>query len=260
MLIHCDAQNCVEASGLSKSYPRVSSYRASLQKRIVNQWKKWMNSQQDSETSEPVWALCDLSLEIKRGEVLGVIGSNGAGKSTLVRLLSRLTKPTQGRAVIQGKVASVLEVGSGFHPDLNVRENAVLNGVLLGMRRKEVEDKLEAILCFSDLKNQENIQLKKLSNGMQYRLAVSIALLSDADFVLLDEVLEVTDRAFEEKCFQFIRAQQKKGKTYLFVSHNLSQLRMVANRVLWMKAGKKYLLGEAGEVLAAYTAEVDGHE
>ena len=247
-MIHFDEKTRVRAEGLSKTYGSSKNYRTSLQNRILGR--------SAHERFERIWAVDDLNLDIMKGEVLGVVGSNGAGKSTLVRLLSRLTLPTKGRAVIEGKVASVLEVGSGFHPDLSVKENAVLNAVLLGARRKDAEEKLDEILEFSQLRNRKDNQLKTLSTGMQYRLAVSVALKSDADFLLLDEVLEVTDQEFEARCFDLIRNEQMKKTSYLFVSHNLSQIGRIANRILWMKAGKEHLLGETETVLAAYTEAV----
>jgi len=154
--------------------------------------------------------------------------------------------------MIEGKIASVLEVGSGFHPELSVEENALLNGVILGMRRYQVEDCLDRILDFSGLAKDSKTPVKKLSHGMQYRLAVSVALHSDADFLLLDEVLEVADKNFEEKCLQRIREGQAEEKSYLFVSHNLSQVEKFCSRIIWLEGGKTRMEGESSRVLRAY--------
>lgn len=254
----------VKAQGLSKWYFGQKQRRASLQEAFREHWNRLCRRELDqsldgstlSSRQGPfrgaLWAVKDLNFEIKRGEVLGLVGSNGAGKSTLVRLLSRLTDPSKGQAWVEGKVASVLEVGSGFHPDLNVRENALLNGVFLGMRKAEVEDRLGDILRFSHLKEFDSVPVKKLSQGMQYRLAVSVALHSDADFLLLDEVLESADRDFELKCLDKIQTEQSKGKSFLFVSHNISQIKLFCSRLLWLKEGMLRLEGSPEEVLDAY--------
>jgi len=247
----------VRAEGLSKWYFSGKQTRSSLKDLIQDQWNKMLDREWTALGNEgpfpgTFWALKDVSFEIKKGEVLGLIGPNGAGKSTLVRILSRLTDPSSGIAVIEGKSASVLEVGSGFHPELSVAENALLNGVFLGMRRSEVENRLGRIVEFSELKENLNTPVKKLSHGMQYRLAVSVALHSDADFLLMDEVLEVTDKAFEEKCLAHIQEGQKEGKSYLFVSHNLSQLEKFSSNVLWIESGQTRMLGKTAEILGVY--------
>lgn len=257
MLILSNSQIRVCAEGLSKWYFSGKQTRASLKDLIQEQWLKmlqreWKALGKEGPFPGTFWALKELSFEIKKGEVLGLIGPNGAGKSTLVRILSRLTDPSSGSAVIEGKSASVLEVGSGFHPELSVEENALLNGVFLGMRRFEVERRLERILEFSDLKQNLKTPVKKLSHGMQYRLAVSVALHSDADFLLLDEVLEVTDKTFEEKCLKRIQEGQEEGKSYLFVSHNLSQLEKFSSNILWIESGQKRMHGKTKEILGAY--------
>lgn len=246
----------VRARGLSKWYYSERQMRPSLQEVFRDQWNRLCRRELDEErgaaSKSMLWAVKDLNFEIKKGEVLGLVGSNGAGKSTLVRLLSRLTDPSAGEAWVDGKVASVLEVGSGFHPDLSVRENALLNGVFLGMRKLEVEERMEEILEFSHLKKFHSQPVKKLSQGMQYRLAVSVALHSNADFLLLDEVLEVADRDFELKCSERIQEEQKRGKSFLFVSHNLSQIKLFCSRLLWLKEGALRLEGNPETVLEAY--------
>lgn len=250
MSIPFDENLRVKAERLSKSYQGPSGPRASLQEAFRQSWNRLC--QKEIIHSAETWALKDLSFEIKKGEVLGLLGRNGAGKSTLVRLLSRLTLPTRGTAWVEGRVASVLEVGSGFHPDLSVEENALLNGVFLGARKDEVLDQMEAILEFSDLKDYRNSAVKKLSQGMQYRLAVSVALHSQAEFLLLDEVLENTDRVFEDRCFEKIQSDRAKNKSLLFVSHNVSQVKRFCDRLLWLDKGKKKMEGPCDEVLSHY--------
>ncbi|NBX76806.1 MAG: ABC transporter ATP-binding protein [Proteobacteria bacterium] len=254
----------VRAKGLSKWYFSQRKSRSSLQDAFREQWNRICRRQMgelNGQVSKPsrqgplegtLWAVKDLTFEIKKGEVLGLVGSNGAGKSTLVRLLSRLTDPSEGEAWVEGKVASVLEVGSGFHPDLSVRENALLNGVFLGMRKNEVEDRMGEILDFSQLKDRHSLAVKKLSQGMQYRLAVSVALHSNADFLLLDEVLEVADRDFELRCFERVQKEQERGKSFLFVSHNISQIKLFCSRLLWLNEGSIQSEGNPETVLEAY--------
>lgn len=265
MLIPSNPEMRVTALGLSKWYYSAGSgSRISLQEAFRDQWNRWcgkakrdlLQSETPSHRQGPkagtMWAVRDLNFDIRKGEVLGVVGPNGAGKSTLVRLLSRLTGPSSGEALIQGKSASVLEVGSGFHPDLTVRENALLNGVFLGMRRAEVEMRMPEILEFSHLTAFSSSPIKKLSQGMQYRLAVSVALHSDSEFLLLDEALEVTDQHFEERCLKKIQSCQSEGKSFLFVSHNLSQIEKFSSRLLWLEEGKIKALGKPNDVLRAY--------
>jgi lipopolysaccharide transport system ATP-binding protein len=265
VLMHSNSEMRVTALGLSKwYYSSGGASRISLQEAFRYQWNRLCGRanrdllleesplQRQGPKAGTVWAVRDLSFEIRKGEVLGVIGPNGAGKSTLVRLLSRLTGPSAGEALIQGKSASVLEVGSGFHPDLTVRENALLNGVFLGMRRTEVEMRLPEILEFSNLTAYSSSPIKKLSQGMQYRLAVSVALHSDSEFLLLDEALEVTDQDFEEQCLEKIQSCQSEGKSFLFVSHNLSQIKKFSSRLLWLEEGAIKAIGQPNEVLRAY--------
>ncbi|NBT59055.1 ABC transporter ATP-binding protein [bacterium] len=264
MLIQSENNLRVRAQGLSKWYFSQKQNRSSLHELFHAQWNricrremaqingKSFSGPRKGPLEGTLWAVKDLSFDIQKGEVLGLVGPNGAGKSTLVRLLSRLTDPSEGQAWVEGKVASVLEVGSGFHPELSVRENALINGVFLGMRKLEVEERMEEILHFSQLKELEATPVKKLSQGMQYRLAVSVALHCNSDFLLLDEVMDSTDRDFEGKCLERIRADQKKGKSFLFVSHNLSQIELFCSRLLWLKEGCLQLDGSTEQVLNAY--------
>lgn len=250
MSIHFDEKLRVKAENLSKTYQGPGGPRASLQEAFRQSWNR-LCRKGNSRFPEH-WALKDLSFEIKKGEVLGLLGNNGAGKSTLVRLLSRLTAPTEGSAWVEGKVASVLEVGSGFHPDLSVEENALLNGVFLGARKGEVLEQMESILEFSELKSYRRSAVKKLSQGMQYRLAVSVALHSHADFLLLDEVLESADRSFEDRCFEKIQSDLQSNKSLLFVSHNLNQVKRFCHRLLWLDKGQKKMEGSCEEILSHY--------
>lgn len=264
MLIPSDKNVRVRAQGLSKWYFSQRKNRSSIQDAFREHWNRLCRRQMAEvvgESAKPprqgpfegtLWAVKDLSFDIKKGEVLGLVGANGAGKSTLVRLLSRLTDPSSGEAWVEGKVASVLEVGSGFHPDLSVRENALLNGVFLGMRKNEVQDRMGEILEFSHLKELHSVPVKKLSQGMQYRLAVSVALHSHADFLLLDEVLESADRDFELRCSERVQKEQERGKSFLFVSHNINQIMLFCSRLLWLNEGACKMEGTPETVLEAY--------
>lgn len=254
MSILFDPDLRVKAHNLSKAYAGPKTARASLQESFRQSWNRICQKEITPfyERPEETWAIKNLSFEIKKGEVVGLLGSNGAGKSTLVRLLSRLTNPTRGSAWVEGKVASVLEVGSGFHPDLSAEENALLNGVFLGARKADVLDQMEDILSFSGLRDYRKSAVKKLSQGMQYRLAVSVALHSAADFLLLDEVLENTDREFEDRCWEKIQSDREKNKSLLFVSHNLAQVQRFCDRLLWLDKGQKKMEGSCDEVLSHY--------
>src|SRR5262249_5545695 len=169
---------------------------------------------------EEFWALRDVSFKVKRGEVLGIIGRNGAGKSTLLKILSRITEPTRGRAIIRGRTASLLEVGTGFHPELTGRENILLNGAILGMKRAEINSKFEEIVAFAEVEQFLDIPVKHYSSGMYVRLAFAVAAHLEPDILLVDEVLAVGDANFQNKCLGKMQTFSKAGRTILFVSHN----------------------------------------
>jgi lipopolysaccharide transport system ATP-binding protein len=203
-------------------------------------------------SAELIWALKDVSFEIRRGEIVGVIGHNGAGKSTLLRVLSRITEPTAGRAEVFGRVGSLLEVGTGFHPELTGRENVYLNGAILGMKRAEIEHKLDEIVSFAEIDKFLDTPVKHYSSGMYLRLAFAVAAHLEPEILLVDEVLAVGDAAFQRKCLGRIGTVADQGRTVLFVSHNMTALQTLCRRALWLADGALREDGEAKTVVANY--------
>jgi len=203
-------------------------------------------------TQERVWGLQDINLSVNSGESVAIIGRNGSGKSTLLGILSRVYRPTLGQVRVCGRVSSLLELGAGFHPDLTGLENIYLNGSILGLSRKEITARLGEIIEFSELGTYIDAPLKTYSSGMQMRLGFSVAVQTNPDVLLVDEVLAVGDEAFQHKCYRTIERFQRDGKTILFVSHDLESVRRVANRTVWLDAGRLVMDGYTPEVVAAY--------
>jgi lipopolysaccharide transport system ATP-binding protein len=199
------------------------------------------------------WALKDISFEISRGEALGIIGSNGAGKSTLLKILSRITKPTQGTADIYGRVGSLLEVGTGFHPELTGRENIYLNGAILGMRRHEIRRKFDEIVDFSGIATHLDTPVKRYSSGMYVRLAFAVAAHLEPEILMVDEVLAVGDAAFQKKCLGKMSRVTGEGRTILFVSHNMGAIKALCSQALLLEKGKILSMGPTAQVVEAYT-------
>ena len=204
--------------------------------------------------SQIVSALRDVSFELHEGEVLGIIGRNGAGKSTLLKVLSRITSPTTGRVTMRGHVASLLEVGTGFHPELTGRENIYLNGMLLGMSSKQVSQVFEAICEFASVGDYINVPIKRYSSGMQLRLAFSVAAHLRADTMIVDEVLAVGDAEFQRKCLGAMRDVSQEGRTTLFVSHNMSAIEALCSRVVWLEHGVVKESGSPDRIIRSYLA------
>ncbi|HEY5999913.1 MAG TPA: ABC transporter ATP-binding protein [bacterium] len=202
------------------------------------------------------WALKDVSFEVAPGEVLGVIGANGAGKSTLLKLLARVTAPTSGRALMAGRVASLLEVGTGFHPELTGRENIFVNGAILGMREGEIRQKLDAIIDFADIADFIETPVKRYSSGMRTRLAFAVAAHLEADVLLLDEILSVGDASFQHKCLGKMEDLAGHGRTVILVSHRFGSIVELCSRVLWIAGGRIRMDGPTEEVVEAYLASV----
>lgn len=203
------------------------------------------------------WALRDIDLSLPSGQVLGLIGANGAGKSTLLKILSRITYPTTGQVRFRGNLTSLLEVGTGFHPELSGRENIFLNGALLGMKRREIRQRLDEIVAFSGVEAFLDTPVKHYSSGMYVRLAFSVAANLDPDILLVDEVLAVGDAAFQQKCLQRMEAaQQEEGRTVIFVSHNMSSIRQLCQEVVWLEAGRIKQTGPADETVSAYLQQM----
>jgi len=206
-----------------------------------------------SNSREEFWALKDVSFDIKRGESVGIIGRNGAGKSTLLKLLSRITEPTTGRIELEGKVASLLEVGTGFHPELTGRENIYLNGAILGMKRTEIKAKFDEIVAFAEVEKFLDTPVKHYSSGMYVRLAFAVAAHLEPDVLIVDEVLAVGDSEFQKKCLGKMQSvSEKEGRTVLFVSHNMQAIRQMCRRVIFLKQGKMVYEGDPHAAISAY--------
>jgi homopolymeric O-antigen transport system ATP-binding protein len=203
--------------------------------------------------SDTIWALKDVSFEVECGEVVGVIGRNGAGKSTLLKILSRITEPTEGYADITGRIASLLEVGTGFHAELTGRENIYLNGSILGMRRAEIQGKFNEIVDFAEIGKFIDTPVKYYSSGMYVRLAFAVAAHLDPEILLVDEVLAVGDAAFQKKCLGKISDVAKGGRTVLFVSHNMAAVQSLCSRGVLLDQGKISYVGNVSDCVAAYT-------
>jgi lipopolysaccharide transport system ATP-binding protein len=220
---------------------------------------RWLRLSQhaagDAGSDSAFWALREVDAEIAQGEVFGVVGRNGAGKSTLLKILTRITSPSEGRATVRGRVASLLEVGTGFHPELTGRENIHLNATILGMRRAEIERKLDAIVAFSGVERFLDTPVKRYSSGMYVRLAFAVAAHVDADVLLVDEVLAVGDVEFQKRCLGIMGDVARSGRTVLFVSHNLSALRNLCTSGLLLKDGRAVMQGKVDDVLNAYAAQ-----
>jgi lipopolysaccharide transport system ATP-binding protein len=205
---------------------------------------------------EEFWALKDVSFEIKAGEAVGIIGRNGAGKSTLLKLLSRITEPTTGRMHMRGRLASLLEVGTGFHPELTGRENVFLNGAILGMHRAEIKAKFDEIVAFAEVEQFLDTPVKRYSSGMYMRLAFAVAAHLEPEILVIDEVLAVGDAAFQKKCLGKMEDVSKGGRTVLFVSHNMEAVLRLCPRCVYLVKGQLALQGATREVIKAYTEHV----
>ncbi|MGY1664587.1 ABC transporter ATP-binding protein [Geodermatophilus sp. SYSU D00696] len=198
------------------------------------------------------WALRDVSFDLHKGEVLGVIGRNGAGKSTLLKILSRITEPTEGEAVVSGRVGALLEVGTGFHPELTGRENVLLNGAILGMRRREIQRKLEDIVEFAGVQRFVDTPVKRYSSGMRARLAFAVAAFLETEILVVDEVLAVGDAEFQKKCMGKMDDAARGGRTVLFVSHNMAAVEALCRRSIWLEGGRCVADGPTAEVVSSY--------
>ena len=209
---------------------------------------------------EEFWALKDVTFEVKRGEVLGIIGRNGAGKSTLLKILSRITEPTKGRVTLHGRVASLLEVGTGFHPELTGRENVFLNGAILGMTQREVRKKFDEIVAFAEVEKFLDTPVKRYSSGMYVRLAFAVAANLEPEILIVDEVLAVGDAEFQKKCLGKLKDVSTLGRTVLFVSHNLAAIRSLCNRGIVLDSGAVHSDGPVTRAILAYTSRYESLE
>lgn len=230
---------------IRKSFVLSHSGSASLKTALL-WWKK--------KNVEKLEVLRGVSIEVKHGECVALVGRNGAGKSTLLSLISRIYKPTSGEIEVDGRIAPLLELGAGFHPDLTGLENILYNGMILGLTRKEVLARTPEIVAFAELESHIDTPVRTYSSGMLARLGFSIAAHVDAEILIVDEVLAVGDYSFEKKCYDFIDEFRAKGGTILFVSHNPDSVRRVADRVVWLAQGEVRQEGPVEDVLAAYLA------
>jgi lipopolysaccharide transport system ATP-binding protein len=210
-------------------------------------------SKKNNPAHEEFWALKDISFEAKRGAKIGIIGKNGAGKTTLLKILSRITRPTQGRALVRGRIASLLEVGTGFHPELTGRENVFLNGSILGMRRWEIIKKFDEIVAFADADKFLDTPIKRYSSGMYVRLAFAIAAHLEPEILIVDEVLAVGDEEFQKKCLGKMEdVSTKEGRIVLFVSHNMSAIKQLCDQTILLDGGKIVSCGPSSEIVRKY--------
>ncbi len=202
------------------------------------------------------WALRDVSFQVDPGEILGVIGRNGAGKSSLLKILARITEPTEGTAVVRGRVGSLLEVGTGFHPELTGRDNVYLNGAILGMRRSEIARKFDEIVEFSGVEQFIDVPVKRFSSGMHVRLAFAVAAFLEPEILLVDEVLSVGDQAFQERCLGRMHEVTRDGRTVIFVSHNLAAVQSLCDRGLLLDGGRVVFEGTVGDTIEHYLTSI----
>jgi lipopolysaccharide transport system ATP-binding protein len=248
------ADLAVEVRGLGKRYEIGTDEAAYLllTERITQRLKSFGRRQRMQE----FWALRDVDFEVKRGETMGVIGHNGAGKSTLLKILSRITPPTEGEVHIRGRVGALLEVGTGFHPELTGRENVFLNGAILDMKRQEIQRRFDEIVEFADIGPFIDTPVKRYSSGMQLRLAFSVAAHLEPEVLIIDEVLSVGDLAFQQKCLGRMEAASREGRTVVFISHNLSSVLSLCDRAVMLANGRVAASGRVGDVVDAYVGDV----
>ncbi len=244
----------IKITGVSKRYrigglhPGYMTFREMLGGVISAPFRRLTKS----DGRQTLWALTDVNLRIEQGELIGIIGHNGAGKSTLLKILSRVTKPTAGQVELFGRIGSLLEVGTGFHPDLTGRENIFLSGAILGMRRAEIERKFDEIVAFSELEKFIETSVKWYSSGMYVRLAFSVAAHLEPEILMMDEVLAVGDAAFQQKCLDKMHDIRQQGRTILFVSHDMAAITRLCKRVVLLESGKIVADGAPGEIVNHY--------
>lgn len=255
----------ISVRNLSKKYRLGTIGATTLKEELEQLWASFRrNGNSDPQSairnskSESFWALRDVSFEVQRGEIVGIVGRNGAGKSTLLKILSRITKQTTGEITLRGRVASLLEVGTGFHPDLTGRENIFLNGAILGMKKDEIAHKFDEIVNFAEIHKFIDTPVKRYSSGMYVRLAFAVAAHLEPEILLVDEVLAVGDVFFQRKCIGKMEEDAYKGRTVLFVSHNLKAVEALCTRAILLDEGAVVAEGTPVEVIAAYNKKLQG--
>jgi lipopolysaccharide transport system ATP-binding protein len=252
------SQPIIEVESLSKLYKLGSIGSTSLREEFSRRWAAMNVFRRTSKTeaadsAKDFWALRDISFAVQPGEVLGIIGRNGAGKSTLLKILSRITEPTSGRAILRGRVASLLEVGTGFHPDLTGRENTYLNGAILGMKRAEIRKKFDEIVAFAEIERFIDTPVKRYSSGMYVRLAFAVAAHLDPEILIVDEVLAVGDSSFQKKCIGKIQSiASDSQRTVIFVSHNMQAMEHLSSQILHLEQGKVIGVGAVPAMITEY--------
>jgi lipopolysaccharide transport system ATP-binding protein len=253
--------SAIVVEGLSKRYRigELQSAYGTLRDSLAGTARR-LTGREERTHHEEIWALKDVSFDVAQGEVVGVIGRNGAGKSTLLKVLTRITAPTAGRAQIKGRVGSLLEVGTGFHPELTGRENIYLNGAILGMKRHEIRGKLPEIVEFSGVERFIDTPVKRYSSGMYVRLAFSVAAHLEPEILIVDEVLSVGDAEFQQRCLGRMEDFGQTGRTVLFVSHNMQAVAQLCDRALWIEAGEIVRDGPSEELVARYLQQTAGSE
>jgi ABC-2 type transport system ATP-binding protein/lipopolysaccharide transport system ATP-binding protein len=246
--------NAIEVEHLSKRYLLGETHSGTLREAITGRIKR-AGERGASDEAKEVWSLRDVTFSMREGEALGVIGRNGAGKSTLLKILSRITEPTGGVSRTRGRVGSLLEVGTGFHPELTGRENVYLNGVILGMSRRDVDRRFDEIVEFSGVARFLDTPIKRYSSGMQLRLAFAVAAHLEPAIMVVDEVLAVGDAEFQRKCIGKMHDVEQAGRTVVFVSHDMDAIARLCSRVIWLERGEVRLDGTANDVIDAYLTE-----
>jgi lipopolysaccharide transport system ATP-binding protein len=250
----------IQAENISKKYilkHKTNNTPTNFKEAILATFKK---NKQKTSSNEEFWALKNVGFEINAGDRLGVVGANGAGKSTLLKILSRITEPTTGRITINGRVASLLEVGTGFHQELSGRENIYLNGAILGMSRQEINKKFDEIVAFSGVERFLDTPVKRYSSGMYVRLGFSIAAHLEPDILIVDEVLAVGDSDFQKKCLGKMKEVSSQGRTILFVSHNLTAVESLCNKAIFLKSGQILDDGPVKKVINSYLTNYSKNE
>ncbi|HEY9286045.1 MAG TPA: ABC transporter ATP-binding protein, partial [Pyrinomonadaceae bacterium] len=248
----------VQVERVSKSYrigglhPGYVTFREMFGEMVAGPLRRLRGGAQRRASSQTIWALRDVTFDVRPGETVGFVGRNGAGKSTLLKILSRVTKPTSGEAALYGRVGSLLEVGTGFHPDLTGRENVFLNGAILGMRREETSRKFDEIVAFSEIEQFIDTPVKFYSSGMYVRLAFSVAAHLEPEILIMDEVLAVGDAAFQQKCLDKMNDIRREGRTIFFVSHDTAAVTRLCRRALFLERGQVVADGPAQEVVGEY--------
>ncbi|HMH22012.1 MAG TPA: ABC transporter ATP-binding protein [Puia sp.] len=266
-------EDILKVEGLSKMY-KLGDINTGTLSHDLNRWWSRMRRKEDpyqklaatndrsaKSDNSYVWSLKDINFSVARGEVFGIVGKNGAGKSTLLKLLSKITKPTEGTISIDGRIGSLLEVGTGFHPDLSGRENIFLNGAILGMRKHEIKKRFDEIVDFSGIERYIDTPVKRYSSGMFVRLAFAVAAHLEPEILIIDEVLAVGDAEFQQKCLGKMReVSQQQGRTVFFVSHNMVAVRHLCTRALLLEQGRTSVIGSVDKVLEAYQIDQKDNE